>query len=66
MKLVQVSIGIAYAGLAEVRDKEANLGLAITAYKESQKIYTKNEYPEKYKIITEIIMKMKEIISRKD
>ena len=37
---VQLSLGIAYGNLADVRDKEVNLGLSIDAYREALKVYT--------------------------
>ena len=46
--MTQTNLGSAYRGLSEVRDKEANLGLAINAHKESLKVYTFERFPQYY------------------
>ena len=47
----QNNLGNAYSGLAEVRDKEANLEKAINAYQEALKIYTEEKYPIMYQTV---------------
>ncbi len=43
--------------LAEVKDKATNCELAVKAYQEVLKVYTKKEFPEIYRIIEENIQK---------
>lgn len=47
----QNRLGVAYAKLAMVRDKEINLGKAINAYLEALKFYTEKNYPIKYQAV---------------
>ena len=51
--MTQMNLGNAYGGLSEVRDKEANLGLAIKAYQEALKVYTFEKFPQYYATIKE-------------
>ena len=41
----QKDLGVAYYNLAEVRDKEENLNLALKASKEALNIYSREKYP---------------------
>jgi len=41
----------AYQTLAEVEDKAGNCKKAIQAFKEALSVYTKEEFPEVYRII---------------
>ena len=49
---VLVLMGNAYGTLAEVRDKEKNAKLAIAAFKAALVIFTKDSYPEYYKLVS--------------
>ena len=44
----QNNLGNAYSDLAEVRDREANLGLAIRAYNEALRVRTYQKFPQDY------------------
>ena len=48
---IQVSIGVAYCHLAEIRDPETNLQTAIKAYEEALTVYTKQAFPELHKLV---------------
>jgi tetratricopeptide (TPR) repeat protein len=48
---VQNNLGNTYQRLSAVFDEEKNLNLAIKAYKEALKIYTKKKYPQLYEDI---------------
>jgi len=55
--LTQYNIGITYHALAEVEDRGKNYNLAIKAYRESLKVFTKKNIPENRRVIKEKIKK---------
>ena len=57
MHATQNNLGTAYGILAEVKDKAENREKAVQAYQEALKVYTKEEFPEVYRIIEENIKK---------
>jgi tetratricopeptide (TPR) repeat protein len=46
--ITKTNFAVAYAGLSNIRNKKENLEKAISACKDSLKIYNLNEIPEKY------------------
>jgi len=55
--MTQYNLGNAYQTLAEVEDKAGNYNKAIQAFQEVLRVYTKEEFPEIYRIIEENIKK---------
>ena len=49
--MTQNNLGNAYSTLAEVEAKAANCKLAIKAYEEALKVFTKEEFPEIYPLV---------------
>jgi len=59
--MTQNNLGAAYGTLAEVEDKAGNCNKAIQAFKEALSVYTKEEFPEVYRIIEENIKNVYEL-----
>ncbi len=45
---IRTKLGIAYVRLAEVRDEEANLKQAFTAFGDALRIFTSDSFPQDY------------------
>ena len=59
--MTQNNLGNAYHILAEVKDKSENREKAVHAYQKALKFYTKEEFPEVYRIIEENIKNFYEL-----
>jgi len=49
--MTQNNLGNAYSTLAEVEHKADNCKRAIEAYKQALKVFTKEEFPEAYRMV---------------
>ena len=58
----QNNLGLAYRDLANVRNREGNLKLAIRAFGEALKIYAEKDYPDRHKLVTENLNRAKKAL----